>query len=48
VPVKAANSAFGNAARMFIASVSYWLLCALSANSAAHARQDVGAFDSAT
>ena len=30
VPVKARNSAFGSAARMFSASVSYWLRCASS------------------
>jgi len=31
VPVKARNSAFGSAARMFIAIVSYWLWCGLLA-----------------
>ena len=30
VPVKARNSALGGAARMFVASVSYWLRCASS------------------
>ena len=30
VPVKARNNAFGNTARMFNASVSYWLRCASS------------------